>query len=582
MSTAATIRTAATRYLGAGLSVLPARLAAKFPTLKTWKDYEQRLPTEDELRGWLKNGTDALCVVCGRISGNLEMVDFDFRAEWFEPWCELVKQQSGELLDKLYFENSQSDGLHAAYRCQVAVSRNEKLASRRIAVPGPGEYVYEGDGKVRPKADGDKKALKAVSEAGQWVVCPCLIETRGERGLFLCAPSQKYTATQGDLAKLPVLTAEEREILLEAARSLNEHLPQPVSVPTRGADKRPGDDFNARGDVRAVLTAHGWRLTRDGDNQHWTRPGKNSGASATLKNGVFYVFTSNAPPFEMNKAYSPFSVYTMLEHNGDFAAAAKALRAQGYGAQPRTRPTSAPGQEPQDAECTPRPVLRNLADVTPQEVRWLWPNRIPLGKLTIISGDPGLGKSYVSLDITARLSTGRGFPDRPDHCQVGNIIILNAEDEAEDTIRPRLDIMKADVRCISVMEAVRIGNKEKHFDLATDLAALEEAIHQTPGVLLVIVDPISAYLGKTDSHKNAEVRSILSPFCKLIARMGVAVIGISHNNKTRETKAVYRTNGSIAFNATARAVWSIHRIETGDLCAGRGGLGTKPDSANRR
>ena len=202
-------------------------------------------------------------------------------------------------------------------------------------------------------------------------------------------------------------------------------------------------------------------------------------------------------------------------------------------------------------------MLRKLADVHAQPLQWLWPRRFPLGKFTMLSGDPGLGKSFVTLDIAARLSTGNSFPDQKGKFEVGSSIFLNAEDDAEDTIRPRLDAMGADVNRVYVLDAVRVGGQEKHFNLATDLAALEEAIQKTPNVRLVVIDPISAYLGKTDSHKNSEVRGILSPLSKLIARLGVAVIGISHNTKGKETKAVYRSIGSIAFTAAARAVWSV-------------------------
>jgi len=94
---------------------------------------------------------------------------------------------------------------------------------------------------------------------------------------------------------------------------------------------RPGDDFNIRGDVRAVLAQHGWSLARAGENEYWRRPGKDSGTSATLKDRVFYVFSSNAAPFEPNQAYSPFAVYTLLTSGGDYEQAARSLRELGYG-----------------------------------------------------------------------------------------------------------------------------------------------------------------------------------------------------------------------------------------------------------
>ena len=128
-----------------------------------------------------------------------------------------------------------------------------------------------------------------------------------------------------------------------AAWELNEYWPQPPPETPQAAacghamasgdNTRPGDDFNARGDVAALLKRHGWRPcgVRGDGNQHWTRPGKPHGTSATLKDGVFYVFSSNAHPFEPNGAYSPFAVFAALEHGGDFEAAARDLAGQGYG-----------------------------------------------------------------------------------------------------------------------------------------------------------------------------------------------------------------------------------------------------------
>src|SRR5690606_25311036 len=116
------------------------------------------------------------------------------------------------------------------------------------------------------------------------------------------------------------------------ACALNETMPPVTRAPARmlGAG-RPGDEFNERGDVREVLRRHGWDLVRGGANEYWRRPGKEQGWSATLREGVLYVFSSNAAPFEPDRAYAPFSVYTLLEHAGDFAAAATALRTEGFG-----------------------------------------------------------------------------------------------------------------------------------------------------------------------------------------------------------------------------------------------------------
>ncbi|MGH8502003.1 MAG: AAA family ATPase [Gammaproteobacteria bacterium] len=205
-------------------------------------------------------------------------------------------------------------------------------------------------------------------------------------------------------------------------------------------------------------------------------------------------------------------------------------------------------------------VTRCLADVEPEPIRWLWPGRIARGKLTLTVGDPGLGKSFLTLDIAARVSTGAAWPDRRSNRQ-GSVILLSAEDDAGDTIRPRLDAMGADVSRIHVLDAVRhidhdAGEASERMPTLGDTAALAEAIVSAGDVRLVIVDPVSAYLGQVDSHKNADLRALLSPLAKLAATYGVAVVAVSHLNKSTSS-AIYRTMGSLAFTAAARAVWCV-------------------------
>jgi hypothetical protein len=211
------------------------------------------------------------------------------------------------------------------------------------------------------------------------------------------------------------------------------------------------------------------------------------------------------------------------------------------------------------ATAGPKLLMRKLTNIPREELEWLWPGKIPLGKFTMFSGDPGLGKSFVTLDIATQLSRGWGFPGSNDYGITGSTIIFNAEDDAADTIRPRMEAMSADLDRIIIMDAVKDAGKEKHFNLATDLDTLEAALRKTPDVRLLIFDPVSAYMGKTNSHNNSDVRAVLSPFTKMIAKYRVAVIGISHHNKNAKGKAVCKSNGSIAFNAAARAVWTVQK-----------------------
>jgi len=334
-----TLGEAAILYQRAGLAVLPARLAEKRPALAGWKDYQKRLPTEAEVSAWFANVHDALCIVTGAVSGNLELIDFDNGGELFDRWAKLVEAEAPGLMGRLVMEQSQSGGWHVVYRSATAVCGNIHLAQR--AVPTPDDKPITIAGKTyKPRRNA----------AGAWEITLTLIETRGEGGLFLCHPTPGYELAQGQFEDLPSVTAEERDVLLEAAWSLNELIPPPVAVPPDPQPhlngERPGDAFNARGDVAALLAQHGWVLVRDGENQYWRRPGKTSGWSATLKDRVFYVFSSNAAPFDGPKAYGPFAVYTILEHGGDYTRAASALRAQGYGSAPSSSSLPAPPMVP--------------------------------------------------------------------------------------------------------------------------------------------------------------------------------------------------------------------------------------------
>jgi len=309
----------ANAYLRAGLCVLPAILQEKRPALSAWKQYQERLPTERQVSAWFAEQTP-LCILTGAVSGNLKMVDFDHGGELFDRWRELVATEAPGLVERLVVERSQSGGRHAVYRCSAPVPGNRKLAQRSVVVPTAEPIMIAGKRHV-PRHVGDR-----------YEVTFTLIETRGEGGLFLCAPTPGYQVEQGLFESIAVLDEVERAILIEAACALNEVVPPAERHGRESSNSgRPGDDFNERGDVRELLRRHGWTLVKGGDNEYWRRPGKDRGWSASLKDGMLYVFSSNAAPFEPDRAYAPFSVYTQLEHGGDFADAAAALRAEGFG-----------------------------------------------------------------------------------------------------------------------------------------------------------------------------------------------------------------------------------------------------------
>jgi hypothetical protein len=197
-----------------------------------------------------------------------------------------------------------------------------------------------------------------------------------------------------------------------------------------------------------------------------------------------------------------------------------------------------------------QPVVVTMSDVRPEAIRWLWPGRLAFGKLTILSGDPGLGKSFITLDLAARASAGHSWPDGARALDPLSVMVLSAEDGLGDTLRPRLDKLGANVARVHVMTGIKSGVRERGPQLA-DVASIEAAILAT-GSRLLIIDPVSSYLGAADSHKDSEVRGVLTPLVTMAERHQCAVLGVMHLTKDGGKAAIYRASGSVAFVAQAR------------------------------
>ena len=190
--------------------------------------------------------------------------------------------------------------------------------------------------------------------------------------------------------------------------------------------------------------------------------------------------------------------------------------------------------------------LTPMTDFEPEGVSWLVEDRVAMGKVTLLAGDPGLGKSFLTLDMAARVTReGR------------HAAILSAEDDPSDTIRPRLDAMDADISRVHLVRGIVVpmGRVPHDPSLDTDVKLLATRLRKIEGLALVVIDPISAYMGKADSHNNAEVRRVLSELTRLAQWTGAAVVCVTHLNKDSAGKrAVYRSMGSLAFTAAARTV----------------------------
>lgn len=310
-----------------GINVIPIRAdGSKQPALAGWKVYQRRRATRSELERWFRLSSHGLAMITGEVSGNLEALDFDCRAAYD---AFLSKAQRDHRLYELYeriawgyLEATPAGGRHLLYRCPE-MAGNQKLARQPIA----GAQQYK-----------------------------TLIETRGEGGLIIVAPSRgrvhpsgkPYMLLRGSVATIATITPEERVALHSLARSFDHALPSeagfassPVSTtsPTcasSSADSspRPGDLFNRRALWEEILSPHGWEWVRSvGDEDHWRRPGKSGpGISATTNwqgTDLLYVF-STSTAFEPERGYTKFAAYALLNFQGDFSAAAKALAERGY------------------------------------------------------------------------------------------------------------------------------------------------------------------------------------------------------------------------------------------------------------
>ncbi|HEU5439379.1 MAG TPA: AAA family ATPase [Ktedonobacterales bacterium] len=201
-----------------------------------------------------------------------------------------------------------------------------------------------------------------------------------------------------------------------------------------------------------------------------------------------------------------------------------------------------------------------LADLPEEQLHWLWQGRIPLGALTVLDGDPGLGKSLMTLDLAARVTTGREMPDgTPGLGERAGVVLLTSEDHPTVTIRPRLRVAGADLERVVIEELVRFWDEDKQrwseraFSLASDVPLLEAAIRRI-GARLVVIDPLMAYLGpQVNTWRDQDVRSVLAPLARMAQATGAAVVIVRHLNKSSGVQALYRGGGSIGIIGAARA-----------------------------
>ncbi len=212
-------------------------------------------------------------------------------------------------------------------------------------------------------------------------------------------------------------------------------------------------------------------------------------------------------------------------------------------------------------------VFESFALIEETEIQWLWPGRLPEGMLSILFGDPGAGKSLLSVDIAARISRGGDWPDvNWPPADKGKVLIITQEDDPSCTIKPRLIAAKAEDGNVLFFKGLRqtVTNTDDHtydkyrsLSLLDDIYELRQMLKKIEKLRLIIVDPIADYLRGVDSHNNAEVRNALLPLIELASDLKVAILAITHSTKNSEARAIHRAMGSVGFVAAARSSWFV-------------------------
>lgn len=400
----------ATGYRELGLSPIPVQTdkkpcAAVLPRNDEghaeWGHLQENIATLDQIGHYWKNGVAHIGVVCGRVSGNLEVLDFDIPkqpddtrteadikqfktiAKEFKEKCEHYGYS--ELWESLTKIQTPSGGFHVIYRCECPVDGNKKLASTN---------------ERRPRT---------------------LIETRGEGGYIATAPTLGYKFWKGNFDDIKTISEDDREFFLTLARSLDRSPAEKIRPTDRcGVTvKRPGDDYNLKVKCDEPLSEAGWQFSHENDRwREYVRPGKSRklgiSGGVTKDGRLFYCHTSNGFPFKERTAYDAFAVYTYLHHAPggmpDFSEAATALKAKGYGESSIDRQT----REERDAnirayETRPAPAsnIQTIDEFEEELPIWLWPGYIRKQQLNLVEGKGSVGKTTFLLSIAAAGSIGR-------------------------------------------------------------------------------------------------------------------------------------------------------------------------------
>ena len=565
-------RTAASKYLADGLSVLPIAKGKKWPPCE-WAHLMRRHATPADCNSWWPLTTElGLGIVGGAISGNLTVLDVENDTVWRQLEEQILAEKNlAPLLACTSLAMCPRGGRHLYIHADMAPEGNEKLA-------------YDANAQV-------------------------LIETRAEGGQAVAPPGEgRSWVRYFDREDRALWTAAQLEMVRGLARQFcfgkpvttttTTPAPKPAAAPRVGLS--PIDDYNQRADFHQLLTAQGARLIRTEANgrAHYARPGKAenaAGGNLFCDKGVLrlYVHSSNWPSLQEDHNYTAFSFRLAVEYGGNEsmvpALVRKISQDEKYGDQTtgvlNINGVPAGGQPPPEDWA---PVLRCASDARPQAIHWLWDGRIPLGMLSVLEGAVGMGKSTAAIDIMAKLSRGFAMPGLQGYNTPAASIVIGLEDHFENVFVPRLMAAGADLTKINYLTGFRINaagkESEEHRLVLSidDIERLGETILKT-GTKFVFFDSVMGLLpGKIDANSDQGTRAVLEPLAHMAERVGASVLIGRHWAKGAGSRvASERGIGSVAWGGVARSVLQVAEHPDDEtrrvLAVAKGNLAPKPE-----
>lgn len=594
------ILTTALRFATQDIVAIPvAPDGSKRPGLSSWKEFQDRKPTNDELLAWFHNDqVQGLGVVTGPISGNLLLLEFEGRAvkkKIHLKAAEAVKAAGlGDVWQRLvdgYSEATPSGGIHFLVKIDGPMAGNTKLAS------------------------------SAGEDGG------CLIETRGTGGFCITAPSggtthpekKPWTMMGGSIETIPTITTDEMNELFTILKTFDE-MPR-TEITKQELIKReinpalPGDDYNQRTTWEEILEPLGWKkIYKEGEATQWRRPNKNHGISASTNYGghdTFYVFSSSTS-FTPETSYSKFAVYAHLHHNDNFKHAAEALRFKGYGG-PLAEPLSTYTYSPETGEiieistdtatgtangigvtidnftaeeikkARARRTAKRLLDqeeaatnyhqptfvrtlseelqLPIEEVKWTIKDIFPTGANVTLTAQYKAGKTTLINSLARSLADGTEFLNyfgKPDH--KGRVVIFNYEVSENQYRRWMNDVAIEDTDKVTL---VHLRGKR----LPLTVARVEDLV---VGILkdldaqTWILDPFArAFTGCGDENSNSDVGIFLDTLDVIKERAGVSNLVLPVHTGRAQENGIDRARGATRLDDWADVRWLLKKTQDG-------------------